>query len=266
MKPINFKWILATALIFAGCILVLSSTAFTRIDTIEQTDLLIKKYAKKLFGQVVSYENSSSRNPVIDSIEYLYDSTFLFTYQDYLVYNFIAKYHYPGADTFYETHPYFVVKNNEDKGYYLHSSIDSMRQLFVKDSILKFHGLFVDSFNMKKFDTEWKLASSETNNDCCIVDKYIPKQAKKENMPDTIELKYDKTYNPSALTISKELDEFKKMKCVSSNFIYHSFGQLPPGTLPRKVFGSELKKSKAILPESLKSFIKHLSAPSKLPN
>lgn len=123
--------------------------------------------------------------------------------------------------------PFFIFKQNENKGKYFLKETDSSFLMLKVDSLLFSNGLNPDKYILP--DTlNWSLISAEKDKNFYeTVDKYIYKGSMDPTVPDTISYYFKKTSFESLFGLTKTINEKKKSSLYKIILYYKESNRVP---------------------------------------
>lgn len=123
--------------------------------------------------------------------------------------------------------PFFVFKQNENKGKYFLKETDSSFLMLKVDSLLFSNGLNPDKYILP--DTlNWSLISAEKDKNFYeTVDKYIYKGSMDPTVPDTISYYFKKTFFEPLFGLTKTINEKKKSSLYKIILHYKQSNRVP---------------------------------------
>lgn len=123
--------------------------------------------------------------------------------------------------------PFFVFKQNENKGKYFFKETDSSFLMLKVDSLLFSNGLNTDKYILP--DTlNWSLISAEKDKNFYeTVDKYIYKGSMDPTVPDTISYYFKNASFESVFGLSKSLNQMKKCSLYKITLHYKQSNRVP---------------------------------------
>lgn len=123
--------------------------------------------------------------------------------------------------------PFFVFKQNENKGKYFLKETDSSFLMLKVDSLLFSNGLNPDKYILPD-SLNWCLISAEKDKNFYeTVDKYIYKGSMDPTVPDTITYYYKKVSFESVFGLSKSLNQMKKSSLYKITLHYKQSNRIP---------------------------------------
>ncbi|OYZ01597.1 MAG: hypothetical protein B7Y37_05395 [Sphingobacteriia bacterium 28-36-52] len=123
--------------------------------------------------------------------------------------------------------PFFVFKQNENKGKYFLKETDSSFLMLKVDSLLFSNGLNPDKYILP--DTlNWSLISAEKDKNYLEnVDKYIYSGEMNATVPDTITYYYKKVSFESVFGLSKSLNHMKNSSLYKISLLFKGLNKIP---------------------------------------
>lgn len=123
--------------------------------------------------------------------------------------------------------PFFVFKQNENKGKYFLKETDSSFLMLKVDSLLFSNGLNTDKYILP--DTlNWSLISAEKDKNFYeTVDKYIYKGSMDPTVPDTISYHFKKASFESVFGLSKSLNQMKNCSLYKISLLFNGLNKIP---------------------------------------